>query len=201
MTNLSIVVSLWVNLVTNPIPAGVTTNGENFYEVSSVSSVQQYLPDGAFLNTSTVIHHSWVTNQLVFLTNANSFINFTNTTIYITTKPVSAASLRTIKQFSTPPLPPPHSLLPSGISYPPTQAAQFANGGPDLANYCLMFRSSFQTQTNFIYGLYSSPDMLNWALCPPEIDGTGTEESFFDECLTNEIRTYRIMARAGSLPP
>jgi hypothetical protein len=200
MTNLAIIVSLWVNLVTNPIPAGVTATGENFFEVSSVSSVQQYLPDGAFLNASTVIHHSWVTNQLVYFTNTISFNSlFTNTTIYITNiiKPVSAASLRTIKQFSTPPVPP-SSSAPSAF---PIQAPQLANGGPDQANYCLMFKSSFQTQTNFIYGLYSSPDMLNWALCPPEIDGTGTEESFFDECLTNPIRTYRIMARVGNLPP
>jgi hypothetical protein len=185
MTNLAIIVSLWVNLVTNPIPAGVTTNGESFFEVTSVSTIQQYLPDGAFLNASTMAHHSYVTNQAL----APSLINFT--------KPVSAASLRTIKQFSTPPVPP-SSWAPSAF---PIQAPQLANGGPDVDNYCLMFKSSFQTQTNFIYGLYSSPDMLNWALCPPEIDGTGTEESFFDECLTNEIRTYRIMARAGSLPP
>jgi len=197
MTNLSIVVSLWVNLVTNPVPAGVTATGENFYEVSSVSSVQQYLPDGAFLNASTVIHHSWVTNQLVYFTNVNFFINFTNITIYITNLVPS------LKQFTPPPLPPSlyRELLPSAYSPYPIQAPNLANGGPDLANYCLMFKSSFQTQTNFIYGLYSSPDMLNWALCPPEIDGTGTEESFFDECLTNEIRTYRIMARAGTLPP
>jgi hypothetical protein len=179
MTNLTIVVSLWVNLVTNPVPSGVTTNGENFFEVSSVSSVQQYLPDGAFLNASTMAHHSYVTNQ------------------------ATAPGLRTIKQFSPPPMPPSafRSLLPSSFSSRPVQASNLANGGPDLANYCLMFKSSFLTQTNFIYGLYSSYDMVNWSLCPPEIDGTGTGESFFDECLTNEIRTYRIMARAGVLPP
>ena len=186
MTNLAIVVSLWVNLVTNPVPAGVTTNGESFFEVNSVSSVQQYLPDGAFLNASTIAHHSYVTNHLLF---------FTNT--------AWSPDLRLIKPRTTQPLPtsPFSHLLPPGSSTPPAQAPALANGGPDVANYCLMFRSSFPTQTNFIYGLYSSPDMLNWALCPPEIDGSGAEESFFDECLTNEIRTYRVMARAGNLPP
>jgi hypothetical protein len=194
MTNLTIAVSLWVNLITNPVPAGVSPSGENFYEVTSISSIQQYLPDGAFLNASTMAHHSYVTNQALPPSLINGLIYFTNDTIYISNW---IPRLKTIKQFTTPPLPP----APSAYSPYPVQAPVLGNGGPDLANYCLMFKSSFQTQTNFIYGLYSSPDMLNWALCPPEIDGTGTEESFFDECLTNEIRTYRIMARAGNLPP
>jgi len=185
MTNLSVVVSIWVNIVTNPVPAGVTTNGDNFYEVNSVSSIQQYLPDGAFLNASTMAHHSYVTNEAVAIG-----------------PPFTDTGLRTLKQFSTPPLPPPHSVFPPSLVVTfPVQSPSLANGGPDLANYCLMFKSSFLTQTNFIYGLYSSYDMVNWSLCPPEIDGTGTGESFFDECLTNEIRSYRIMARAGVLPP
>ena len=172
MTNLSIIVSIWVNIVTNPVPAGVTDNGDNFYEVSSVSSIQQYLPDGAFLNASTVIHHSWITNQ------------------------EAAIGLRTLKQFSLPPLPPPSFTAASTIPLhllPP----RFANGGPDEENFCRMFRVDFLTETNRIYRLEKSHDLSNWGPCPPEIDGTGQPDRFFDA--NNAGASYRVVSREGVL--
>lgn len=167
MTNLPLVVTLWVNLVTNPVPAGVTADGQNFYAVSSVSTVAQYLPDGGYLNCSALANHSFVTN--------------------------------TVTLSRTPPLPTRLSAIRSA-QLDSGQVAGLANGGPDLDNFCLMFQTRALTKTNFIYGLESTHDFVNWMLMPPEIDGTGAEESFFDECLTNELRVYRIASRPGILP-
>jgi len=180
MTNIFIILPLWINLVTNPIPAGITTNGDSFFEVNTVSSIQQYLPDGAFLNASTMTHHSYVTNYVL--------------------SPLTNPTLRTIKQYNPPPLPPSTSLRISGASITLTQAPNLENGGPDNDNFCLMFKTNFMTETNKIYSLESSTNLITWQLCSPQIDGTGQMEYFFDDYFNDKVKLYRITFLEGVLP-
>ncbi len=172
MTNLSIIVTLWVHSLTNPVPAGQTTNGQNFFAITRQSTINQYLPDGSYLNCSTMTHVGYVTN------------------------PPSVARV-------DPPIPERRPGRPTGRST--TTLFQFspqvANGGSDnVDNLCPMFKTWFTTNTNWIYGLESSSNMVHWALCPPEIDGTGSPEYFFDALFNNEARSYRIASRVGVLP-
>jgi hypothetical protein len=78
---------------------------------------------------------------------------------------------------------------------------RFANGtdtNEPTADYCRMFRVDFATETNWIYGLESSNELANWTLCPPEIDGTGQPDYFFD--VDSEHKSYRLVLREGVLP-
>ena len=61
------------------------------------------------------------------------------------------------------------------------------------------FHIDFPTETNRIYRLEASCDMVNWELRPPEIDGTGDTEVFFDA--SNTVASYRVVSREGVLPP
>lgn len=181
MTNLSIVVTLWVNLVTNPAPAGYLTNGASFYEITRVSTINQYLADGSYLNCQTIAHADYVTNNPAKASAAPP--------------PKWAEPMRA--QFKQLPLPP--------RRHPRAQynlfqfAPQIANGGTDnIENICPMFKTAFPTNLGFIYGLESSQNMVSWTLCPPELDGTGSPESFFD--VLNGARFYRVVSRPGVLP-
>jgi len=74
---------------------------------------------------------------------------------------------------------------------------RFANGGPDEENFCRMFRVDFQTEMNRIYRLEKSNDLTNWVQCPPEVDGTGQPDMFFDA--GNAGASYRVASREGVL--
>ncbi len=165
-------VTVYVNMVTNPIPAGQTTNGQNFYQISSCSRIEQYLPDGGLLMCSTMAHFGYKTNA-------------------------SAVGRIPI----TPPIP--NKTVYGKVKKPKTTTpyafGRIANGAFDDLNPCFMFRTDFSTETNRIYGLEWTSDFVNWMLCPPEIDGTGETEYFFD-VLTNPFTVYRIASRPGALP-
>lgn len=187
MTNIAMVFTVWVQLATNPVPVGVTTNGYNFYEVIRTSTIQQYLPGGkgAWMNCSAMTHEGFVTN---------TFPGLTRTDLPLPPKERPhiqriLTSVDTPRRFTQL-----RALLEND------QFADIANGGPDLANWALMFRTRFMTKTNRIYGLESSFDFVNWTLCPPEIDGTGEPDHFFDDYFLNQIRVYRIASREGVLP-
>jgi hypothetical protein len=75
---------------------------------------------------------------------------------------------------------------------------RFANGSEGTNEYCRMFRVDFATEINYIYGLECSTNLLDWTLCPPEIDGTGQQDYFFD--IDEGNRSYRLVLREGILP-
>jgi len=78
---------------------------------------------------------------------------------------------------------------------------RFANGGQDETNNAgLMFRVDFPTETNHIYGLELSRDLVHWEARPPEIDGTGQLEFFFDAIFVDANNSYRVVSREGVLP-
>lgn len=84
---------------------------------------------------------------------------------------------------------------------PTNPSLEFANGGPDdNANFCWMGRTNIATQTGVIYRLESSYDLATWELLPPEIDGTGQVESFYDAMDLDVCKYYRITTSPGVLP-
>jgi hypothetical protein len=85
---------------------------------------------------------------------------------------------------------------------PTKPSLEFANGGPDdNANFCWMGRTNVATQAGLIYRLESSLDLVTWELLPPEIDGTGQVEAFYDAMDLGGDKHYRIETRPGVLPP
>jgi hypothetical protein len=99
-----------------------------------------------------------------------------------------------------------HMILPSrasrvalpGVPNVLIVSPRFASGSEGTNEYCRMFRVDFQTQTNWIYGLESSSDLVHWQPCPPEIDGTGEPDYFFDADFDH--KSYRLVLREGVLP-
>jgi hypothetical protein len=92
------------------------------------------------------------------------------------------------------------TMLVAGVSNAVIATARFANGtdtNEPTADYCRMFRVDFATETNWIYGLESSNELATWTLCPPEIDGTGQPDYFFD--IDEGSRNYRLAIREGVL--
>ncbi len=183
MTNFSVVLIVWVNMITNPAPAGYTTNGAAFYQISKTYTVNQYLADGAYLQCSTMQHSDFVTNNPP------------------PTSPLLRGRIRGGAQ-TTPPIPSRRPGRPGRPRTPTTLVAfspQVANGGTDnVENVCPMFKVWFTTNTNWIYALEKTSNFVAWSPCPPEINGTGSSESFFDAL--EGAGSYRIASRPGILP-
>lgn len=105
------------------------------------------------------------------------------------------ATVPYLRQAQPPPLP---TRPFRAASVVPPLAPGFTLPAPDEDLTCRMFRVVFPTETNCIYGLECSLDLQRWELCPPEIDGTGLPDEFFD---VNEAdRYYRVTTRPGVLP-
>jgi hypothetical protein len=83
-----------------------------------------------------------------------------------------------------------------GVTNTMILSPRFDNGSVVETNeYCRMFRVDFATETNWIYGLESSTNLVNWQPCPPEINGTGQPDYFFD--IDEGNRSYRLVLREG----
>lgn len=148
------------------------------------------LPDGGHLCEYQIIANAECNHQM-----PDGVIQFTAQSFY-----------SKFSQIEPPPPAPPPQLLPpnrsSRIIEPPGMPfnllpPRFANGGPDEQNFCPMFRVDFPTETNRIYRLEASHDLVNWEPRPPEIDGTGEPDRFFDA--GNGGESYRVMSRDGVL--
>jgi hypothetical protein len=108
---------------------------------------------------------------------------------------------------TTPPPLPTRSIMPIkarmapmvlASSVPVILTPRFANGSETTNEFCRMFRVDFETETNWIYGLECTTDLIHWDRCLPEIDGTGEPDFFFD--IDEGSRSYRIVRREGVLP-
>jgi hypothetical protein len=108
--------------------------------------------------------------------------------IEVTPPPLPTSSMRL--QSVPPPAP--------GVTNTMIVSPRFDNGSEGTNEYCRMFRVDFATETNWIYGLESSIDLVNWQPCPPEIDGTGQPDYFFDA--DSDHKSYRLVLREGVLP-
>jgi hypothetical protein len=116
----------------------------------------------------------------------------------------NACSLTNVIRVNPPPLPTSSMRLQSvpppspGVTNTMIVSPRFDNGSEGTNEYCRMFRVDFATETNWIYGLESSIDLVNWQPCPPEIDGTGQPDYFFDA--DSDHKSYRLVLREGVLP-
>ena len=61
-----------------------------------------------------------------------------------------------------------------------------------------MFMVSFPTETNRIYRFEGTKDLVTWQYLPPELDGTGQPDTFYDK--HEGISAYRVVSREGVLP-
>jgi hypothetical protein len=111
-----------------------------------------------------------------------------------------------IEPVTPPPMPSTGSLSPM----PSSRVAFFmASGEPMMLTGTLsapmpapddveMFTVEFPTETNRIYRFEGTKDLLTWEYLPPEIDGTGQPDTFYDK--HEGTAAYRVVSREGVLP-
>jgi hypothetical protein len=177
MTNIFAVI--YLSFTTNccgivPLPDG---NQLCEYCVVANVNINHVMPDGIMLKVATQVPYSRFSVTEPGLPAPSSL-------------PIPTRSART-----TLPPPPPSTALAAPFQLLPPR---FANGGPDEENFSRMFRVDFATETNHIYRLEVSRDLVLWEACQPEIDGTGQSEFFFDASKSGG--SYRVVSREGVLP-
>jgi len=182
----NVIAVLFLSFTTNCNSINSLPDGSRLcaYEVVATVEVNHGMPDGNHLKFKTEVPYTKF-----------SRVETTSVPLPPPGLPLPGTQAPPLPQSRFAPPPPPTTGGPSFPLLPP----RFANGGPDEENFCRMFRIDFPTVTNRIYGLESTVNMVTWDLCPPEVDGTGAQEVFFDA--NNGGRSYRVTSREGVLPP